>query len=102
MSSTANHFELTARIEALKALRYTPAGLPALDLELQHESEVLEAGEKRQVQLMVRAVALGSLAESLARQAVGSNWRFTGFMAASRSKPQLSRQSVFHIQSFQA
>jgi len=98
---TANHFVLTAQIESLKALRYTPAGLPALDMELVHESDVSEAGQNRQIKLVVRAVALGSLAESLGKQAVGSQWRFTGFMAASRNKPQPSKQLVFHIQSFQ-
>jgi len=98
----ANQWVLTARIDSLKALRYTPAGLPALDMELVHESEVSEAGQGRQVKLVVKAVALGSLAESLGKQAVGSPWRFTGFLAASRSKPQPSKTLVFHIQSFQA
>jgi len=98
----ANHLALLAHIESLKTLRYTPAGLPALDMELVHESEVSEAGQVRQVKLVIKAVALGSLAESLAKQHVGSLWRFSGFLAASRNKPQPSRQLVFHVQSFQS
>jgi len=101
-SHAANHFALTAQIESLKALRYTPAGLPALDMELVHESSVSEAGQARQISMVVRAIALGSLAESLSRQSVGSLWRFTGFLAAARSKPQPSKVLVFHIQSFQS
>lgn len=100
MTDLANNLALIAQIESLKALRYTPAGLPALDIELVHESEVSEAGQMRQVKLAIKAVALGSLAESLAKQHVGSKWRFSGFLAASRNKPQPSRQLVFHIQSF--
>jgi primosomal replication protein N len=99
--SVINCFELTARIDALKPLRYTPAGLPALDLELDHESDVTEAGQNRQIKMRVMAVALGSLAEALVKQAIGTTWRFSGFMAASRSKPQPSKQLVFHIQAFQ-
>ena len=82
-------------------MRYTPAGMPALDIELAHESEVLEAGQSRQINVVVKAIALGSLAERLVKQTVGSTWRFTGFMAAFRSKPQPSKQLVFHIQAFQ-
>jgi primosomal replication protein N len=102
VSGFSNHFALSAQIDSLKTLRYTPAGLPALDLELSHESEVEEAGQKRQVKLVVKAVALGSLAEALVKQHVGSRWCFSGFLAASRNKPQPSRQLVFHIQAFQA
>ncbi|MES2482746.1 MAG: primosomal replication protein N, partial [Pseudomonadota bacterium] len=38
-----NQLVLSARIAQAFALRYTPAGLPALDLRLEHESEVSEA-----------------------------------------------------------
>jgi len=97
----ANHFVLCAQIETVKALRYTPSGLPVLDIELVHESDVLEAGQTRKINMVVKAIALGSLAESLVKQAVGSVWLFTGFMAAFRSKPLPSKQLVFHIQTYQ-
>ena len=92
-----NQTILSARIAEAAALRYTPAGLPALDLLLEHESEALEAGTKRQVKVQVRAVAFGTDAETLARQAIGSGFRFTGFLAALRG----GRHPVLHIQSFQ-
>ena len=92
-----NQTILSARIAEAKALRYTPAGLPALDLLLAHESEALEAGSRRQVKAEIRAVAYGTDAETLARQPVGSAFRFTGFLAAFRH----GKHPVLHIQSFQ-
>jgi primosomal replication protein N len=92
-----NQTILSARIAEAKALRYTPAGLPALDLLLAHESEALEAGSRRQVRVEIKAVAFGTDAETLARQPVGSGFRFTGFLAALRS----GKHPVLHIQSFQ-
>ena len=92
-----NQLVLSARIDQAGALRYTPAGLPALDFNLEHESEITEAGQPRQVKVAIRAVAFGTDAETLARQAVGSGFRFTGFLAAFRN----GKHPVLHIQSFQ-
>jgi primosomal replication protein N len=87
---------LTACIAELEPMRYTPAGLPALNLKLEHESEVQEAGQTRQVKVAIKSVAFESLAERLASQAVGSKWRFKGFLASQRS----GKGVVFHIQEF--
>jgi len=92
-----NHTDLSACIAELSALRYTPAGLPALDLMLEHSSQQTEAGHPRQVNLKIRALALGNQAERLSRQAVGSQWRFQGFLAT----PRQGRSVVLHIQEFQ-
>ncbi|MFM7025164.1 MAG: primosomal replication protein N [Limnohabitans sp.] len=92
-----NRTELTACIAELSALRYTPAGLPALDLMLEHSAQLTEAGHLRQVNLKIRAVALGTQAERLGRQVVGSQWRFQGFLAT----PRQGRSVVLHIQEFQ-
>jgi primosomal replication protein N len=92
-----NRTELTACIAEQSALRYTPAGLPALDLILEHASEVQEAGQMRKVQLKLRALAIGSLAERLGQQAVGSVWMFQGFLAT----PRQGKSVVLHIQEFQ-
>ena len=92
-----NRTELTACIAEQSALRYTPAGLPALDVILEHASEVLEAGQNRKVQLKIRALAIGSIAERLVKQAVGSVWTFKGFLAT----PRQGKSVVLHIQEFQ-
>jgi len=91
-----NSLVITASITEAQALRFTPAGVPALNLVLDHASEAEEAGGKRQVATSLKAMAFGSVAERLARQAIGSHWRFEGFLAnASRSK-----SLVLHVQDF--
>jgi len=97
VKQTVNHLVLAASIAEVDSLRYTPAGLPALDLRLQHESEIEEAGQTRQVKAWVKAVAFGAVAERIARQDLGSNWSFKGFLAT----PRNGKHTVFHIQEFQ-
>jgi primosomal replication protein N len=92
----ANTFRLHACIAELEAMRYTPAGLPALNLVLEHNSQAEEAGHIRQVKLQMKSVAVGAVAERLARQAPGSQWNFSGFLASSRN----AKSIVFHIQDF--
>ncbi|HRH05160.1 MAG TPA: primosomal replication protein N [Burkholderiaceae bacterium] len=91
-----NQLILTASIEEVSTLRYTPAGLPALNLTLTHASEVEEASLPRQVKVSVKAVAIGSVAESIGKQAVGSSWQFKGFLGAALR----GKSVVFHIQTF--
>jgi len=54
-------------------------------------------GQQRQVKANVRAIALGTLAERLVSQQLGSAWQFSGFLASPRNGKYL----VFHIQDFQ-
>ena len=92
----ANLCVLTASIAELEALRYTPAGIPALNLKLEHESEVQEAGQARQVKVAMKSVAFAAVAERLLKQVLGSKWRFKGFLASQRN----GKGVVFHIQEF--
>ncbi len=92
-----NQTRLTARIVEIGALRLTPAGVPALDVRLEHESQVEQGGSIRQVKAALKALALGAVAERLGTQAVGSNWCFSGFLAS----PRNGRHVVLHIQDFQ-
>ncbi len=77
-------------------MRFTPAGVPALNLKLEHSSQVTELGGSRTVNAAVNAVAFGTDAERLAKQAIGSVWKFSGFLANARQGKAL----VFHIQEF--
>lgn len=97
MNHVTNQLVLTACIVELDALRYTPAGLPALNMRLEHESDMQEAGQTRQVKATMKAVAFGAMAERLVKQAIGSAWRFSGFLAT----PRNGKHVVFHIQEFQ-
>ena len=78
-------------------LRYTPAGLPAIDLRLEHESVLEQAGQTRQVKASIKAQAFGAMAERLVRQSIGSVWQFKGFLAT----PIKGKTVVFHIQDFE-
>ena len=51
-----NRLILSAELVERGATRYTPAGLPALDLSLKHESEVIEDKQPRKLVLTMRAV----------------------------------------------
>ncbi|RTL32368.1 MAG: primosomal replication protein N [Burkholderiales bacterium] len=88
-----NRVLITAQIIERKALRYTPAGLPALDLVLQHESEVTEAQLSRKVKLDIKAVAIGEIASQLNRQPVGEPIGIAGFLGA----PRNGRGVLLHI-----
>ena len=90
-----NRLVLQAQLVERAALRYTPAGLPALDLMLKHESELSEDGQARRVSLEIKAVAIGEITRQVAQVAVGSQARFAGFLAAARN----GRGIVFHVTS---
>jgi primosomal replication protein N len=88
-----NRLLLSAAIAERGALRYTPAGLPALDLLLAHESEVDHEGQPRKVSLQIKALAIGSMVEPVQRLALGAPAQFAGFLATSRN----GRGLLFHI-----
>ncbi|MBI3148942.1 MAG: primosomal replication protein N [Betaproteobacteria bacterium] len=89
---------MTARLQAKDVLRYTPAGIPALNCQLQHESRQMEAGEARQVEWAADAVAFGSVARRLAEVAAGSLIECVGFVAP---RSRRSRQVELHITEFE-
>jgi primosomal replication protein N len=89
-----NQLQLTAQISQVYPLRYTPAGLPAMDVVLAHSSQVTDAGTPRQISLSLRAVAFGANAEALAKASLDAEWGFTGFLGMSRN----GKGVVFHIQ----
>jgi primosomal replication protein N len=95
-AAAANSLVLTACVAEIGSLRFTPAGLPAIDLRLEHESTVTEASQPRQIKAALKAVAFGTVAERLARQSMGSLWQFQGFLAT----PGNGKHPVFHVQEF--
>lgn len=91
-----NRLQLQAVVVQVQSLRYTPAGVPALNLVLEHESEQTELDTPRTVKLQLRAVAFGALAETLQKQALKDAGDFDGFLANARN----GKGVVFHIQAF--
>ena len=92
-----NRLILAAQLVERRALRYTPAGLPALDFELKHESELSEDGQPRKVSLQLRAVAIGRIVRALEALELGSAGHFGGFIAAARN----GRGLLFHVTDFE-
>jgi len=75
-------------------LRYSPVGVPVLDFMLLHESTVVEANEPRKIQLEMKSIAIGSLAERVQAFDLGSVWLFDGFLGSAKNKKSV----IFHIQ----
>jgi primosomal replication protein N len=88
---------LTAQIVERAALRFTPAGLPALDMSLRHVSDVAQLGSPRKVAFEIRARAIGPVTEALLAAELGVDHAFEGFLGAQRN----GRGIVFHIQSIE-
>ncbi len=84
---------LTAQLVERGPLRYTPAGVPALDCKLIQESTVIEDGQPRRISLEIKALAIGSITRSIGALALGSAGVFSGFVASARN----GRGLRFHI-----
>ncbi|KAF1050561.1 MAG: Primosomal replication protein N [Burkholderia gladioli] len=93
-----NRLQLTASVVERQAVRYTPAGVPIASCTLQHHTEVVEAGIRRQVELTIEAMAAGEASGRLERCEMGVETLFTGFLA---KKHRNARTLVFHITALQ-
>jgi len=93
-----NRVELTGVVSALDTLRYTPAGIPIVELSISHESPQEEAGKARNVTCEVMAVAAGQIAQRMMQAQLGARIKVTGFLAhRGKSKALL----VLHINEFE-
>ena len=90
-----NQFSLTAQVLEIQPLRHTPAGQVVLEMRLEHESEVVEAGVARRISLTLAAVAIGDIAFLLADTTLGTPLSIKGFLAPRRKG---SDRLVLHIQ----
>ncbi|HEY4082672.1 MAG TPA: primosomal replication protein N [Burkholderiaceae bacterium] len=92
-----NQLILRAQVLQAGAIRYTPAGLMALDLGLKHEGQAQEAGKPRQVSLEIKAFGVGEICKRLQALGVGAEALFTGFLSHQRN----GRGMIFHVTSFE-
>ena len=90
-----NRLVLSATLVQRSALRHTPAGLPAVDLGLKHESTVSEDGQPRKVSMEIKAVAIGAITRTLLALELGTASIYAGFLTSTRNK----RGLLFHITS---
>ncbi|MDO5640005.1 MAG: primosomal replication protein N [Neisseria sp.] len=92
-----NLLRLTAQISQCGDIRYTPAGLPVLDLVLKHESWQLENGQQCLVKFELQAKILGE--EALQWQhRQNTVVEVTGFLA---QRSQRFPRPVLRIQNIQ-
>lgn len=90
---SGNRVVLSGQILALDPLRFTPAGIPALNLTLGHRSRQVEAGMEREVECEMAVMALGDLANQASRCKVGDSVKIQGFLA---KKSRNSTHLVLH------
>lgn len=95
-AGAVNRLVIVARIGSIGPLRYTPAGLPALDLQLEHESRQTEADTPRTVRLTIATVALGEMAGRLMQLDPALPVQFEGFLVS----PRYGKSVTFHVQDF--
>lgn len=90
-----NQLVLTATVAREEALRYTPAGLPVLEMWLGHHSKQTAAGFERDVNCEIQAVLIGDRARELTGKLLGNTVTVTGFLSQrSMRNPRL----VLHIE----
>jgi primosomal replication protein N len=89
-----NQVRLQAAPVAKCALRYTPAGIPVVELSLRHDGAVTEAGMERQLGFEFPAIAMGPVAVALDREPLGKALDIAGFIA---SKSRRSSRLIVHI-----
>lgn len=94
-SNWLNQVALTGLARVTEALRYTPAGVPVLELTLEHGSRQSAGGFERDVRCVAPALLVGPSASELANWLDGQVITAHGFLAArSLRNPKL----VLHIQ----
>jgi primosomal replication protein N len=93
-----NKLHLDGSVCERNILRFTPAGVPVLDIELHCLSQVIEAGVARRVEFTIPARAAGALTDAVQRLALGHLMRFEGFLAPLKRQ---SRTLIFHITDLQ-
>jgi primosomal replication protein N len=93
LQSGLNRLVLSAQLIARGPLRYTPAGLPAIDLSLRHESTLTQQGQLRKVSLEVKARAIGDITDRVGMLELGGLCAFGGFLGSQRN----GRGIVVHV-----
>jgi primosomal replication protein N len=90
-----NRYQVTAQLIERHSLRYTPAGVPAIDVLLEHVSEDLNGLDAT---IGLSAVAFGLLAQTLVTAPLGSQLKLDGFLRHSaKSKKIILQVNNFEI-----
>lgn len=93
-----NQLTIVAEVAEREVLRYTPAGIPVVSAVLRHQSEQIEAGVARKIEMELMALAVGEISGRFNQLPLAQAARFTGFLAR---KNRNSKSLVFHIVDFE-
>lgn len=93
-----NELRLTANVVREDALRYTPAGLPVLQIWLNHQSRQSQEKMARDVSFEIQAVLIGEPAMKYAGRLTGQIVEVSGFIAQRSLRNQ---RLVLHIESIE-
>lgn len=92
-----NQLAIRGFIKEISDLRYSPSGVPILEIQLMHESEQVEAGITRKVSIVLDAIIIGQNALGWQHAEInGKEVDVVGFLA---QKHQKNTKAVLHIQS---
>jgi primosomal replication protein N len=89
-----NRYQVTGTLTERQSLRYTPAGVPALDMQVEHLSED-QGGHDATFNLSV--VAFGLVAQTISSTPLGSTLKLDGFLRHSAK----SKKLIVQIESFE-
>lgn len=90
-----NRLILTAIVVREEALRYTPAGVPVLEIWLRHQSQQQEANVNRTVRCEIQAMMVGETARYFAGKLLNIHLSVAGFLCQRGLRnPQL----ILHIE----
>jgi len=92
-----NRLQMSATLIERTALRYTPAGIPVVEAQLQHRSQAMEAGIDRQLDFAFGAIAIGDTARQLAGERLGGQLQLSGFVAP---RSRRSSRLLVHVLEF--
>jgi primosomal replication protein N len=89
-----NRAQLSGVVLQKSILRYTPAGVALITLELNHHSQVQQAGSTRKIAFNLEATALGETAIAVDSLTLGKQYTFEGFWALAHYR---SKRISFHV-----
>jgi len=82
VSQSLNHVIVTGELIERQTLRYTPGAIAVLDMKLQHEGVVEQAGSNRTISFEVAVMAMGDLALMWQRRHLGAEAESRGFFCS--------------------
>jgi primosomal replication protein N len=92
-----NQIVLSGAMRNLQPIRYSPAGVPMLMFELQHQSQQIESNIARSVSVTMRVQAAGELAREIGRFLEGTEILVKGFLTRSSQRSDIP---VLHVNGY--